>query len=58
VLPPFTHSGLVADYVVAAFYFAFVEMDQNEDDVITACEAYLVLQEENKILRSSFTKSK
>jgi hypothetical protein len=31
---------------VVGFYFAFVEMDQNEEDVITACGEYLVLQDE------------
>jgi hypothetical protein len=33
-------------------------MDQNEEDVITACGSYLVLQEEKKILGSLVVKSK
>jgi hypothetical protein len=58
LLPPFTYSGLVALCVVGGFYFAFIEMDQNEEDVITACGAHLVLQEEKKILGSSVMESK
>jgi hypothetical protein len=38
---------LFHDWVVPDFYFAFVEMDQNEDVVITVCGAYLLMQEGN-----------
>jgi hypothetical protein len=42
---------------VADLYFAFEEMDQIEDDVITTCGARFVLREEKKILGSSVMES-
>jgi hypothetical protein len=55
-LPPFKYSGLVADCVVVGIYFAFVEMEQKDE--ITACGAYLGLQERKKILGSSVVENK
>jgi hypothetical protein len=55
LLPSFTYNGLVAECVVGGFYFAFSEMYQDEEDVITARRKE---QKEMKILGSSVMESK